>query len=356
MRVPFALCLLGLSLLSSGCALLGDGAHLLAYRTCQSLDDCLERYRDRRWAEEAWQNARASSPECQGASADYARGFKAGFAEYLYEGGTGEPPLVAPKHYQALRYQSPIGFLAVQDWFAGYRHGAAEARQRGVRQWLIRPVSFPPVASGPPGDAHLSPPSALAPPAPAAGPRSDQILPPPREVPAKPEDKQPAAPPGKGPRATLLWSVSPYQAAGVPPAYASPTGPQPRAGEHQAEEQQLPAPPANSPRAPLMLPAYSPYNADTLPPAYAHPTGSPDHASLPQRPPAADARQPQDTHGAAPPAEGPQGPVLPAYPPSKINSAPPAAAPPADDEQLPTVTIGRVLSGSDPAPSVTPED
>ena len=63
---------------------------------------------------------------------DHAEGFKDGFAEYLFRGGDGESNLVAPLHYRQIKYQSPEGYAAIQDWFSGYRHGASAARASGA--------------------------------------------------------------------------------------------------------------------------------------------------------------------------------------------------------------------------------
>src|SRR5438128_1717422 len=49
--------------------------------------------RNRRLAWEAWAQVRNSSPN-HFFSDDYGKGFRAGFADYLDAGGTGEPPVV----------------------------------------------------------------------------------------------------------------------------------------------------------------------------------------------------------------------------------------------------------------------
>src|SRR5205807_2557372 len=77
-------------------------------------------------------------------SEDYAQGFKDGYAEYLYRGGDGEPPLLPPKRYRHVRYQTPQGYMAAEDWFAGYRHGAAVAHHTGARRWITGPTGWQP--------------------------------------------------------------------------------------------------------------------------------------------------------------------------------------------------------------------
>src|SRR5262245_745607 len=122
MRVPFALWVSGLALLSPGCVLVTDATHLVAYKTSQSWNEYWERSRNRTWARAAWDEVRAADPQ-HPYSDDYALGFADGFETYLYKGGTGEPPPMAPPRYRKLRYQTAEGYRAIEDWFAGYRHG-----------------------------------------------------------------------------------------------------------------------------------------------------------------------------------------------------------------------------------------
>jgi hypothetical protein len=141
MRPSFAILLLGLSILCSGCALVDDATR----NVCLSLTTPVEMHREvarnRKWAEIAWAEVcRSSGP--RGACEDYAQGFKDGYAEYLLRGGDGEPPLVAPQHYRHVRYQNPQGFQAIESWFAGYRHGAAVARDTGARRWITGPSAL----------------------------------------------------------------------------------------------------------------------------------------------------------------------------------------------------------------------
>jgi hypothetical protein len=177
MRVPFAVCVLGLALLSSGCALLCDGAGMVLYRTRQALDDCREWMRDKRLAAAAWDEVRKTESG-RAYSEDHAAGFRDGFADYLYEGGTGEPPLVPPASYRTPRYQTAEGYQAVQEWFAGYRHGAAAARQSGLRRWLTSPSSLTPVGGPPPAPALPVGPILAEPARELPAPRPVHLLPP----------------------------------------------------------------------------------------------------------------------------------------------------------------------------------
>src|SRR3974390_3207027 len=109
MRHALALALIGLSTACSGCALVQDSCHNVMVGIKTPIEEHHERARNRQWAEAAWQQVNTT---CSGAgvSEDYARGFKEGFAEYLFRGGNGEPPLVAPARYRDARYQTQQGY------------------------------------------------------------------------------------------------------------------------------------------------------------------------------------------------------------------------------------------------------
>jgi hypothetical protein len=336
------LCFVELALLCPGCALVGDGAHLLAYRTHQSVSDCLERQRDRRWAEDAWDKTRCSSSG-QDYSADYARGFKDGFADYLYEGGTGEPPLVAPKHYRALRYQTAMGYVAVQDWFAGYRHGASVARQSGFRQLVTVAASLPPAAAGPLPPAQLGQPAGVGP-----APEPGEILPPPREVAPGPEDKK-APPPAKGAGLSLMPSPLPYQTGRLPPAYGGPAAMVSPAGGDSTEQQALPAAPTATPTPRLELPAFPPYRASSLPPAYTRALDEPP----PVRP-----KQPEEAAASAPVGAVPMASLPPPVDLEQPGNLPlPEPQPPAAEEQSrPEATLRPPVAAPDDAMYNLPAD
>src|SRR5438128_981579 len=146
MRMPWTWCVLAGCLLGNGCALVRDATDLMVFKSRQCWSDFSERRRNEQWAEQAWEQV-GHTAAGSAFSEDYAQGFKDGFAEYLYEGGTGEPPLVAPNRYRAARYQTAVGYQAIQDWFAGYRHGTTAAHQSGYRQFVTGPSSLLP----PPG-------------------------------------------------------------------------------------------------------------------------------------------------------------------------------------------------------------
>src|SRR4051812_39607490 len=105
-----------------GCALLGS-IPLLGERICEHIDDYAERCRNRKWARMALARAEAG----HALPPPYREGFLDGFAEYLYRGGSGEPPALPPAHFRALCYQNLAGYRAIEQWFTGYRDGAATA-------------------------------------------------------------------------------------------------------------------------------------------------------------------------------------------------------------------------------------
>lgn len=178
MRHALALALIGLSTLSPGCALVEDSCRNLCVGLKTPLQEHREKARNRQWAESAWQQVCATvGPERS--SEDYAQGFKEGFAEYLFRGGDGEPPLVAPLRYRDPRYQNPEGYQRVHDWFHGYRHGSTMARVSGARTWITGPSSLqgeldatpihenpPPVIEHPPSEIPLPKPKVLPEPQP----------------------------------------------------------------------------------------------------------------------------------------------------------------------------------------------
>ena len=141
MRFKLASVLFG-SMLCAGCALVEDSAHNVVVAMRTPIAEHRESARNRRWAEAAWDSVCSAGPGAY--TKDHVEGFKDGFAEYLFRGGDGESSLVAPLHYRQIKYQSPEGYAAIQDWFSGYRHGASAARASGARQWITGPSALQP--------------------------------------------------------------------------------------------------------------------------------------------------------------------------------------------------------------------
>ena len=141
MRKRLWFVLIGLSLAGSGCSLVTDATCLTIYTVRQTTEDFGESVRNRKWAASAWEETKRADLH-KTYSEDYASGFKDGFGHYLYQGGNGEPPPLPPAHYRRVRYQTPQGYKAIEDWFAGFRHGAAAARQGGYRYWITGPSAL----------------------------------------------------------------------------------------------------------------------------------------------------------------------------------------------------------------------
>jgi hypothetical protein len=166
----------GIGLLCQGCGLCVQTTRVLVARVSQCCEDHAERQRNKKWAAAAWRDVHAEAPDLSG---DYGAGFREGFAQYLYQGGNGEPPPLPPPHYRKLRYQTPEGYQAITDWFAGYRLGANVAHDGGFRRWVTGPSSLsaalslvPPPEEGPVPTIHLK----------VLPPRAEGELPAPRQM------------------------------------------------------------------------------------------------------------------------------------------------------------------------------
>jgi hypothetical protein len=188
MRAKAALYLVGVSLLSPGCELAYLAGRDLAYEVSRNTDNLVSCIHYRELAKEAWNECQAANPEAT-YSVHYVQGFKDGYVDLLTFGGSGEPPILPPRRYWKVTYQTPEGNQAIQDWFAGFRQGAAAARASGNRQLITVPTSQgvpggvpPPLAGLPLGPM---PQEGIQAPAPSPSPRPmDELLPPPRQLPA----------------------------------------------------------------------------------------------------------------------------------------------------------------------------
>jgi hypothetical protein len=141
MQARGVLLIIGLGMLGSPGCKLGTTAHDVSARVHQSVEDRAEQRRNAQWASQAW-NAECQAHPGWTWSEDHACGFRDGFEEYLWHGGNGEPPPLPPVKYRAVQYQTPQGYQAIEEWFAGYRHGAAVAHQGGYRNLVTGPSSL----------------------------------------------------------------------------------------------------------------------------------------------------------------------------------------------------------------------
>ncbi len=187
--------ILGLCVLAAGCSptynvTLTTFLEPLAFN--DTADKIVEVSRDCKLAKQAWEEVVRCNPGAP-YSCDYAKGFKEGYADYLYAGGPATPPPVPPRCYWKPKYETPEGYQAIEDWYAGFRHGAAVAQASGYREYVPVPTWVPPPS------ARRPPPPPPAPPAPPApeqlpAPRPDssergtaQGSPPPTPPAARPE-------------------------------------------------------------------------------------------------------------------------------------------------------------------------
>src|SRR3954469_9221088 len=172
----YALIVLSCFFSSGCCRLLG-----LSYRTTIFEPRLYNTYGDSsrslalytQWADQAW--LEEGLPCLSGAAQpDYEDGFHDGFIDYVYAGGTGEPPPVPPRMYWNVLLRSETGKERVHQWFDGFRHGARVAREGGYREMSVVPSSVV-------GAARNAPPNMASPDVPAnnAAPASAVPIPPP---------------------------------------------------------------------------------------------------------------------------------------------------------------------------------
>lgn len=106
-------------------------------------DDICRKCRNRERADAAWRLiAKGAKHEY---SRDYADGFKAGYADYLTNGGNGDPPAVPPFCYRTVHYETAQGIEAINQWYEGWKHGALMAKASGQRELEVLPLSAPPI-------------------------------------------------------------------------------------------------------------------------------------------------------------------------------------------------------------------
>ncbi len=137
---------------------------------CVSLNDVKDKRHCRELADKSWTQFRASSPDTA-FSSSFEQGFKYAFADYLYAGGAGNPPPVPPRCYWNAKYEGPQGHQLIEDWYAGFRQGAASAQISGYRQSILVPAST--------ALPRRMLPASNAPPTPREGLPSPRELPPP---------------------------------------------------------------------------------------------------------------------------------------------------------------------------------
>jgi hypothetical protein len=180
-----------------------------------------ERSRDtyRIWANEAWEQEGQGG--CPGANADYEAGFKDGFVDFVFAGGTGEPPPLPPRTFWNMDLRLPAGRERADQWFAGYREGARVARDSGYRALAVVQTSLTQPPYPPPYGSSAD---ESYPPASMSGPEFPQ----PEEMPVPPSgpaDQAASTPPGATPKSQP--STSPPSSQPVSPVQAPASSSQP---------------------------------------------------------------------------------------------------------------------------------
>jgi hypothetical protein len=155
-----------LSVVCAGCSLFRNAKQTLCEEPriySRQKDDRFSREQYREWAAMAWQGElQTNADACR--SPEYQCGFEEGFFDYVYAGGTGEPPPVPPRRMWNLDYRTPEGHQAVDAWFAGFRRGACVARTAGYRECVTvrsslliaqRPAAMPPATESVPPPSSI---------------------------------------------------------------------------------------------------------------------------------------------------------------------------------------------------------
>src|SRR5262249_26850491 len=143
MRIRPLLCFLALACLNSGCSFFCYSTRNLIEAPWKKLNHYCELHQFSVLASNAWRQISLANPQ-QDYSEDYVAGFLDGYVDFLDADGLGEPPAAPPDRYQSARYHTPQGLRAIDDWFAGFRHGAAAAQASGQRELVVLPMALPP--------------------------------------------------------------------------------------------------------------------------------------------------------------------------------------------------------------------
>jgi hypothetical protein len=161
MRIRELLLALGLCASSSGCSFFGQAVRDLSCDALLPMQETPAEYHYKRPADTVLADTASTlASNDKPGGPDYARGFQDGFAACRCAGGIESLPRIAPWPYWAFKFQSPEGQQAIDQWFAGYRDGAASACESRQRQWLSAQAA--PVAQRP-SKAPRPPAGGLAP-------------------------------------------------------------------------------------------------------------------------------------------------------------------------------------------------
>lgn len=92
-----------------------------------------------RWAAEAWNAELAALPN-EEVPGYYYQGFREGFLEYVFAGGTGQPPPIPPRRFWKIGYRNALGDKAISEWREGYVRGTHAAEAGGYRKRAVVPA------------------------------------------------------------------------------------------------------------------------------------------------------------------------------------------------------------------------
>jgi hypothetical protein len=188
--------LLLLCMAASGCEFLKYGMRNVCHHTAECLDEHVLMNRNKRLAREAWSRVAVSGAF----STYYEEGFLHGFVDYMEAGGNGQPPVVPPWQYRRPWFQTPEGYAAIQDWYAGFSSGAATAQASGLRG-----PGFGNVAVGMPASIHFAEVPTIPAPMPLEKPKP--VVPEPLKIEPRPIGVRPTEP---LPRPVRPISVEPF--------------------------------------------------------------------------------------------------------------------------------------------------
>ncbi len=93
------------------------------------------------FAEEAWANRLSHMKTDSPPPKAFECGYIDGFADYLFLGGNGSPPAIPPPYLRRYQYLSPEGHTEIEDYYAGFAAGAADAKASGQRIYFTVPIS-----------------------------------------------------------------------------------------------------------------------------------------------------------------------------------------------------------------------
>lgn len=88
-------------------------------------------------------SSQAGTPSCH-----FRKGFECAYVD-IATGSSGVTPAIPPRHYWGWAFRSPAGYTSSEEWFSGYRTGAAIAEQEGLKQFRNIPMSTMPVPNTP---------------------------------------------------------------------------------------------------------------------------------------------------------------------------------------------------------------